>query len=404
MRRELEQDEQGVLDEIGVLALHTGYADRFFPGTSVLHTHPRYMFFTCWNYLDLARRGVSRREFRQEKLKAERRVTNRLRPKNGEPPPKGIIGGQLEGDPAQPPDFIYWTALRVFGFYEGLDRSTLSRRWNPEFVRRREPEKERKESEDRVPPELLAQFHVPPIPEDWRDVDSQLTFALTPTEAEFLRGRLEAIEHDCLLKDVARRVASVRPEGGELWEDPLIGAAAQLRNQEPMVERARQASGLAHLLRAIYAALVEKTHNATASSQVEGCRETLEQLFTSTGEEVEQARALDLEGLRQDLPSLFTDPRRADFIALLSHVQARLKRMKGPTEVEGALLDEETYERFRKVERARKGWRARLPRDAHGLARRQGFQASTVGVRGLSYRWVQVRTLLMELHEGLNSR
>jgi hypothetical protein len=54
LRRELEQKGQGVVDEMGVLAIHAGYADYFFPGTSVLQTRPRYLFFVCWNFLWLA--------------------------------------------------------------------------------------------------------------------------------------------------------------------------------------------------------------------------------------------------------------------------------------------------------------------------------------------------------------
>jgi hypothetical protein len=42
LRSELEQKGQGVVDEMGVLAIHAGYADYFFPGTSVLQTRPRY--------------------------------------------------------------------------------------------------------------------------------------------------------------------------------------------------------------------------------------------------------------------------------------------------------------------------------------------------------------------------
>jgi hypothetical protein len=41
LRRELDQKAQGVVDEMGVLAIHAGYADYSFPGTSVLQTRPR---------------------------------------------------------------------------------------------------------------------------------------------------------------------------------------------------------------------------------------------------------------------------------------------------------------------------------------------------------------------------
>ena len=50
---QLRDDVQGVRDEIGFLALHQAYADRFFPGTSVLHTRLRYALFVPWLYLRL---------------------------------------------------------------------------------------------------------------------------------------------------------------------------------------------------------------------------------------------------------------------------------------------------------------------------------------------------------------
>ena len=44
----LREDVEGVRDEIGFLSLHPAYADRFFPGTSVLHTRLRYAPFLPW--------------------------------------------------------------------------------------------------------------------------------------------------------------------------------------------------------------------------------------------------------------------------------------------------------------------------------------------------------------------
>ena len=53
--KNLDDVQQGVRDEIGFLALHQGYADRFFPGTSVLQTRLRYVFFVPWTYQRLAK-------------------------------------------------------------------------------------------------------------------------------------------------------------------------------------------------------------------------------------------------------------------------------------------------------------------------------------------------------------
>lgn len=44
----LDPDDRGVRDEVGFLALHQGFADWFFPGTSVLHTRLRYVLFVPW--------------------------------------------------------------------------------------------------------------------------------------------------------------------------------------------------------------------------------------------------------------------------------------------------------------------------------------------------------------------
>jgi hypothetical protein len=56
----LASGEQDTRDEIGFLLIHQGFADRFFPGTSVLHTRVRYALFVPWLFLQAAaskRRG-----------------------------------------------------------------------------------------------------------------------------------------------------------------------------------------------------------------------------------------------------------------------------------------------------------------------------------------------------------
>ena len=54
VERALASGEQDTRDEIGFLLIHQGFADRFFPGTSVLHTRVRYALFVPWLYLRAA--------------------------------------------------------------------------------------------------------------------------------------------------------------------------------------------------------------------------------------------------------------------------------------------------------------------------------------------------------------
>ena len=53
-KAQMDEESMGVRDEIGFLTIHQGYADRFFPGTSVLHTRARYAVFVPWLFEDLA--------------------------------------------------------------------------------------------------------------------------------------------------------------------------------------------------------------------------------------------------------------------------------------------------------------------------------------------------------------
>src|SRR5438477_12845778 len=55
VERSLADNEQDTRDEIGFLLIHQGFADRFFPGTSVLHTRVRYALFVPWVYQRAAR-------------------------------------------------------------------------------------------------------------------------------------------------------------------------------------------------------------------------------------------------------------------------------------------------------------------------------------------------------------
>ena len=49
--KQLKADAQEVRDELGFLLLHQAFADRFFPGTSVLiQTRLRYVLFVPWVY------------------------------------------------------------------------------------------------------------------------------------------------------------------------------------------------------------------------------------------------------------------------------------------------------------------------------------------------------------------
>jgi hypothetical protein len=113
VERSLANSEQATRDEIGFLLIHQGFADRFFPGTSVLHTRVRYALFGTWLYRRAAasRRRGSDLDITIRRLMIELAI--RLKQIGGEP--HGVIGGDKLGQlTSQPPDRVYWTALRAW--------------------------------------------------------------------------------------------------------------------------------------------------------------------------------------------------------------------------------------------------------------------------------------------------
>jgi hypothetical protein len=427
LQSELEQRGQGVVDEMGVLAIHAGYADYFFPGTSVLQTRPRYMFFACWNFLSLARqRGVTAANLLKRKDEAELWVTRQLVATRdralaiGNPASDmdGIIGVQVFLEepprvPAQRVDFIYWTAMRRWGFYRSRsaqERTRLFRRWRGSAIGRVGDAMDLS-SDDAIREEWLGEFLVPDIPKGWQGEDLQgLDFELTNPEATWLRDRLlsleEVAEGPCLLAKAAELCAELPPQmvPGEdsllrPWDDPLAIEAAKAAKQLDRLERASQASHLGQYIRAIYAALVEWLVEVTASPRHNPPLRYYRELLIKLAEN----QALRNAALDLPLPTLFSDVPRIPTLlrSCIQHVQAGLRQVASGEDVEVVFIDNVTHRLFEAVERRRKGSRARLPRTEQGAARRVGFDNRTIRVYDLDYRWNRVRYLLWDLHRGL---
>ena len=108
----LASGEQDTRDEIGFLLIHQGFADRFFPGTSVLHTRVRYALLVPWLFLQAA--ASKRRGSDLDAIIRRQLIQLAIRLKQGER--YDVIGGDKLGQlTSQPPDRVYWTASRQWG-------------------------------------------------------------------------------------------------------------------------------------------------------------------------------------------------------------------------------------------------------------------------------------------------
>jgi hypothetical protein len=425
LRAELEVRKDRVLDEMGMGTLHKGYADALFPGTSVLHTRARYLFFVPWTYLYLARRRTNAANARTVKEDTERWLTRRLLAQKIADDEEdldsdfgGIIGKRVwvfRRAPVPPPDFIYWTALRVFGMYQGVGRAQLLARWNKHCVVRCA---DASASEEDVDTEVLGQFDVLPLPDWWGDDEAEVTFDLASAEAEFLQTRLMAIDPPCLLGEAAGRLGPDEgPGDGLLWEDDFMRRAASALDASKQggrvasacaaLDRMRGASAMAELVRAMYAAMVEALReqdlraggHVSQAGELTHYRDALKAYWSGQGQTLAEARELSLAGVRDDLGWSEKD----ELPRLLGSVQQELRAVEHASRVLERLCGDEMRKRFTWFEHRRKGPRARLP-VSEGRVRREGFDDETIPAGGLHYRWRNMRRLLRDLQKGLQAR
>lgn len=388
VERSLAGSEQDTRDEIGFLLIHQGFADRFFPGTSVLHTRIRYALFVPWLYRRAAF-GESRGsdlEARIRRLLIE--LADRLKRLGGET--LDVIGGDKLGQlTTQPPDRVYWSALRAWGLLlpgvstrsEALRRLRAGARFSP--------------SDDdggRLDDEATEVFSgLPRQPDGWDEADTALRFELPPDERDFLRDKLRLLTRPGAgeLSLLARLV-----EKGASFHDTSLQLPAGLEACADSADRralrvARDAAALAAIGRAVYGALVEQLIAQDGGPDNRTFRNRLKTHFTEYGE---AASGCDLDVMECLLP------------ALPPYMKTVLRETRGY--VRGDRPEEFSALRdcYRVAEVRRKTLRrARLLDTALAAHRRAEWDPWRHKTAPLHYRWRVVRKMLADLsrdHEG----
>ena len=226
----LRDGEQGVRDEIGFLVLHQAYADRFFPGTSVLQTRLRYILFVPWLYEGIPL-GTDRREISRIIQREEIDLARRLRETHGMS--GGVIGARSYPQPtSQPPSMVYWTALVNWGLLRPMIDSSYPSRATLHRILSQSSSVSRLEDDDNHPLEEGRRFFVtlPNSPENWDKRQARLSFDLTDDETKFVRGLLMSVDRPgrlnglCLLSRLVEHKVPVAKELS-LWSDVVSMAA-----------------------------------------------------------------------------------------------------------------------------------------------------------------------------------
>ena len=371
-----------------MLALHTAYADRFFPGTSTQQRRLRYALFVPWQIQSLLRGKTLAVHARGELDRREIDLANRL---SGEE--FGVIGVQnaADGRPVSiPASSAYWVALREWGVLNGMPhggaptRHDVFRHWDKWAEGR--PGRGATDDEGReltVSPRLFVDG-LPEAPGYFRR-RGPLDFELEEGERCFLRARLaetrRSMDQRLSLLAVLSSAGIVPKEREQPWSRRIRALADKW--DRAAIERARGSASLSAVARALYAAAVEALREQDGlSGASDRHRHHLRSVVAEHGA---RATSLVLEGLESDGVEL--DGRLLDVLREVQQwIVADGNDPLEPT-VYGVLVD---------WERGRKGSRSKLPRSAKGREVRRAW-ADPGRAEPIGYRWWVVRSLLQDL-------
>lgn len=192
-------------DELGIGQIRDVFSDTLFPGTSVLHTRPRYHLIVPWVYRHAARSGRSGADLRARATIIERRLIERLRDSGDT---DGLIGRVAGKSVKILPSSIYWSGLRTYRILtadkspDTLDAVTTSEAdeltarptadWDPTLPA----------ASDGFPDDLVGGLQV------------------QRPEADWLRDRIRAVVPDTLLTHLLVNDSRLDPTSDAPWSDP----------------------------------------------------------------------------------------------------------------------------------------------------------------------------------------
>lgn len=201
--------EEGVIDELGFLALQGRFSDLLHPATTTLMRSARYFYFVAGMYRLLEREGVRSSQVSQ----LARRRQDELRDVLAVMEPVGVIGRESGIDLRQFPSLIYWSGLRKLGILtSSLSETAYQEQFDDIRLQRRGYQDDDKTAQG---PEGLRYWDSDLPPARFLDSDGHVkpgaTFKFTKAEALDLHKRFTSKFPESLLSHMlARRLEDIR--------------------------------------------------------------------------------------------------------------------------------------------------------------------------------------------------
>ena len=372
-------------DELGGRQVVVVLSDAMFPGTSVLHTRARYLFFIPWFFKSAAARAnpakalevLERGMIKAFRSNMDQEAADTL---------DGLIGRAAGEMVKQLPSTAYWTALSEWGIlrHPGTIREVLAATASSADSGEADELAERR----------LSVWH-PDIGSAPKGFPTEVLdggFSLTASEASFLRDRWLSLPGDSMLAHLARSTTPLA-QADTPWDEPLCAEAnEELCNVLHLAQRFSLALEGAQL---VYATMLTDRY--------------LENGFEGVAVDADEPRRMFAEwaGTVKSISHLFNDWDSGEF---WDFVRARNPRISehtvrffdewfaivaaGPQEnlIESEALRKAIGQREIFI---KKPAQSRIANPTMLAAWRGATSARTV------YRWSQVKRLVTDVHTGL---
>lgn len=213
--------EQDTRDELGIGVIRDAFADMLFPGTNTMQTRARYFLFVPWIYRRLEVHGYRSVDMPNRTRKDETALIKALMAA-GET--DAVIGRVSQERLQRMPSNIYWLGLGAWGIRQ-FDGSQPQYHRSIDGWRRRQTQRLKGDDGGAILGNQGANWDpaLPPAPDEF---PQGVRFALTVTEAEYLRDKIAVAPstRDTLLRHL---VVKGQPWDGWIdyvWEHPQADA------------------------------------------------------------------------------------------------------------------------------------------------------------------------------------
>lgn len=360
------------IDDLALGQFRDSISNALFPGTSVLHVAARYLLLVPWCYQAASSTRSPEGILRDAKT-AEKQLIRSFQDLKA----KRFIGSTAGDDVAQLPSVAYWSALKTWGIVrEDVERNAVGDATLEHAAAQREGLSERP----------VWHAGLPPAPEGFPRTEAR-GIDLNCAEAEWIRDRILATVPDTLLAQLAAKPQHILKSSNSPWSDPAAQSA--VGQAAVWLKHAESFSAFQHGIEALYAFLVTT------------------ELRRQLGEETDEHDSAALNGWLADPVNheVIQTWNVEEFIGLVRAANQRIQlgsiafltntldQLRSGTD---PLSNTMLHSMIREREKRAKGANSRFL----NKRRLHNWTAPTrIGVQ--TFRWTQVRNMMVDLREGL---